>query len=104
MFRMLLTALMVVSFSLEIANAADFHTLVCVDEADLILVFADGGTYRLLDDKWHKLCPTGLPVTCTIVERFPSRKAPGYPCCEITNVVTKTSVFAVRAYKAERQN
>ena len=103
MFHVLLAGLMVVFFSLGIANAADTHTLVCVDEANRTLVFADGDMYRLLDDQWNKLCPHGLPVSCTIVERFPSGQGPTHPCCEITNAVTKTRVLAVRAYKAQHQ-
>ena len=70
--RLLLTVLMVASCCFgTIANATDTYALVCVDEANRTLIFADGSMYKLLDRECKKLCPRGFPVSCTIEQRYP---------------------------------
>ena len=102
--RLLLSVLVVAScFFGPIANAAEIHTLVCVDEANGTLVFADGSMYKIADRECNKLCPKGLPVNCTILRRVAMSADPDYLCCEISNAVTKESVLAVRVNTAHHQ-
>ena len=103
--RLLLTVLIIATSCFgTIANATDTYTLVCVDEANRTLIFADGTIYKLLDRECKKLCPRGLPVSCTIVQRLAMSADPNCPCCEITNAITNEKVFAVRVNKVHHQN
>jgi hypothetical protein len=93
----LLTILVVASSAfIGVVNASDTQSLVCVDEANQTLIFADGSMYKLLDRDCKKLCPRGLPASCTILPRLVMSSDPTCPCCEITNVATNEKVFAVR--------
>ncbi len=100
--RILLIALIVVLSSFgTIVNANDTQTLVCADEANRLVIFADGSVYKLLDRDCNKLCPRGFPVSCTILQHLALSSDPACPCCEITNSVTKEKVFAVRVKNAD---
>ncbi len=100
--RLLMSLLMVAAFSLgAMASAADIHTLVCVDEANGSLIFADGSIYKFADRECKKLCPKGLPVSCRILQISEVSTDPNFTCCEISNPVTNESVLAVRVDTAE---
>jgi hypothetical protein len=100
--RLLLIALIVVLSSFgTIVNAHDTQTLVCVDEGNRLVIFADGSVYKLVDRDCNKLCPRGFPASCTILQHLAMSSDPACPCCEIINSVTKEKVFAVRVKNAD---